>query len=77
MSGITLSIAQQILDGLLAVQLGGAGSVKSFTIGDRTVSYQDAADLLKQINYWQRVVSDLQRSAAGAPRHGRSRATFC
>jgi hypothetical protein len=74
---ITLAQAQQVLDALVQAQIDDpVGTLGSFTIAGRTVSYKSADELIKSINYWSGIVARLQRSAAGAPRHGRSVASF-
>lgn len=71
MSGISLADAQSTLDALIEAQkcdpIGALGSV---SINGRTVTYKDSKDLIEQINYWSRIVAGLQRTAAGASRHG-------
>ena len=67
MSGITLAQAQTNLDALLSVQ---ANPMASVSIGGRSYSYRSGADLLAQITYWQRLVAQLSRTAAGQSRHG-------
>lgn len=73
MSGITQAQAQANLDALLAAQ---SNNILSVSIGGRTVSYRNMADLTAAINYWSRVLAGLQRKASGQSRHGMSAASF-
>lgn len=73
---INLANAQTILDNLIEAQAAGVNEFTSVTIGGRTVSYRSAEDVERQINYWSRVVAQLQRKAAGRSRHGYSVADF-
>lgn len=66
MSGITLAQAQAQLDALLEMQATG---MSSMSIGGRSYSFHSLSDMIEAINYWQSVVSQLQRVAAGGPRH--------
>lgn len=71
MSGISQADAQAILDKLIEVQkcdpIGALGSV---SVGGRTITYKNAEDLIRMINYWSGVVAGAQRAAAGKPRLG-------
>lgn len=73
---ITLANAQTILDNLIDAQAAGVNEFTSVTIGGRTVSYRSAEDVTRLINYWSRVVAQLQRKAAGRSRHGYAVADF-
>jgi multidrug resistance efflux pump len=73
MSGITQAQAQAQLDALLEAQ---SNNFLSVSIAGRTVTYRTAEDVIKAINYWQRVVSGFQRSADGHSRHGFQIANF-
>jgi hypothetical protein len=70
---IRLDQAQQQLDALLAAQ---ANNMLIVSIGGRSVTYRDMAQVLEGINYWQRVVAGLKREAAGGSRHGMSVVSF-
>lgn len=72
MSGITLIQAQQILDSLIVAQAAGVSGFSSVSIAGRTVTYQNATDLIALINYWSRVVNRL----SGGGRAGYSVASF-
>ena len=77
MSGITLAQAQQVLDALIAAQIADpAGTIGSFSIAGRSVSYRDSRDMIDQINYWSSIVAQKQRQAAGQSRHGFAVADF-
>lgn len=66
---ITLENAQKILNALIEAQAcDPLTQVGSFSIEGRTVSYRSADDLITLINYYSRLVANLQRVAAGAPR---------
>lgn len=73
MSGITQAQAQAHLDALLELQLS---SMLSTSIAGRSVSFRSADDLIKAINYWQRIVTGFQRAADGHSRHGFKVANF-
>jgi hypothetical protein len=60
MSGITLAQAQAQLDALLAAQVGAELTVR---FGERSVTYQSMEDLLKAIDYWNRMVTQLRRGS--------------
>jgi hypothetical protein len=74
MSAYTLAQAQAQLDALLSSQ--AAGGVLSITIHGRTVTYASMVDMQKAIDYWTRVITGLERKAAGLSRHGYSVADF-
>lgn len=60
-----LSTAQAHLDAWLAADLAVA-SGRTVQIADRTVSKEDAVTIRGQIEYWQRVVNNLNAAASGA-----------
>ena len=39
----------------------GRGGVKAYKIKDREMTFQDAADVLKQLQHWQRRVRELEQ----------------
>ena len=39
----------------------GRGGVKAYKIKDREMTFHDAADMLKQLQYWQRRVQELEQ----------------
>lgn len=70
MSGIAQADAQSILDALIQAQINDpAGAIGSISVAGRTVTYKSGAELIQQINYWQRIVSGFQRKTAGMSRH--------
>ena len=73
MSAITLEQAQAQLSALMAAQ---ASNLRTVSIAGRSVSYASAGEMIEAINYWTRMVSKLQRQAAGVSRHGYSLADF-
>lgn len=74
---ISLSDARAILAKLIEVQKEDPiGALQSMTIEGRTYSFKTADELIKMINYWSGIVSQLQHAAAGAPTFGRSVAVF-
>ena len=75
-TAITLEQAQANLDALLAAQAAAPGSLRSVSIGGRSVSYASAQEMIEAINYWTRMVGKLQRQADGVSRHGYSVADF-
>lgn len=72
-AAITLAEAQAKLDALKAAQ---AGETLTVRYGDRSITYRAAQEIIEQINYWARVVTELQRTAVGASRHGYAVADF-
>ncbi len=79
MAGITLTQAQQVLDALIAAQISGAvegGAMSSVSVGGRTVSFRSMQELIEAITFWQSMVSNLQRAAAGESRTGLRLARF-
>lgn len=70
---ITLTQAQAQLNALLEVQ---TGSMQSVSIGGRSYSMRSLSELTEAINYWQRVVSQLERQRDGVSRHGYATADF-
>lgn len=73
---ITLAQAEAIRDALVESSLAGVSEFQSVSIGGRTVSYATAAELSTKIAYWQRIVNELKRKAAGKSRHAYSVADF-
>jgi hypothetical protein len=73
-TAITLEQAQAQLAAMLAAQ--SSGNLRSITINGRTTTFATSAEFLEQLNYWVRMVSDLQRRAAGRSRHGYVGASF-
>jgi len=77
MSGITLAQAQQVLDALIQAQIADpSGSIGSVTVNGRTVTYRNAEDVIKLINYWRGIVAEKSRIAAGDSRLSMKRASF-
>lgn len=77
MSGISQADAQQILDALIEAQkCDPIGAIGSVSVGNHTISYKGADDLIKMINYWSSVVAQGQRRAAGRGRLGFAVADF-
>jgi hypothetical protein len=74
MSAITLAQAQAQLAAMLAAQ--SSGNFRSVSIGGRTITYATAQEFQSQITFWARMVSELERKAAGLSRHGHSLADF-
>jgi multidrug resistance efflux pump len=72
-AAITLAQAQAQLDALMAAQ---ATSTLTVRYADRSITYREAQDIIDQINYWTRLVTELQRTARGASRHGYAVADF-
>lgn len=68
MAGITLEIAQQRvnmwLDAEAAIATGQA-----YTIGSRSLTRANLADVRKQLEYWQAKVAALQNAASGKGRN--------
>ena len=77
-TNISLSDAQAILDGLIQAQKEDPiGALNGITVNGRSYSFKSADDLIKMINYWTSMVSQLKRSAVGADNtFGRSAAIF-
>lgn len=67
MTAITLAQAQAKLTALLTAQDNDTLTVR---FGDRSVTYRSAQEMREQVNYWARLVTELQRQAVGASRHG-------
>lgn len=72
---MTAAIAQTHLDAWLAADLGLARNA-SYSIGDRTLTRADAAEVTQRINSWQRTVNALNAEAAGAKAPGIKIATW-
>lgn len=74
---ITLADAKAILAKLIEAHKNDPiGALQSVTVAGHTYSFKSAADLQSSINYWTRVVAELERQAAGRPRLVGSRAVF-
>lgn len=74
---ITLPRAKAILAKLIEVQTNDPiGAIQSVTVAGHTYSFKNAADLQSMINYWSRVVADLERRKAGRSGLIGSRAVF-
>jgi len=79
MAGITIAQAQASLDALVLASQTYTGKQKvkiQTSAGSREVEYASLGDLTEAINYWSRVLAGLERSAAGASRHGAALADF-
>lgn len=64
MAGITLEQAQQQLDLWVAADTAVA-SGQSYSIGGRSLTRANAAEITNKINYWNGWVSKLSRSSSG------------
>lgn len=53
-----------------------AGGLLSISIAGRTVTYASAGEFQKALDYWLRMVTQLERKAAGLSRHGYAVADF-
>lgn len=74
---ITVVQAQQILDALLQAQIDDAiGALGSVSVAGHTVTFKSGDELIKQVNYWEGMVTRLKRSAARVPEHGKSVVRF-
>ena len=73
-TAITLAEAKAKLAALMAAQT--AGNTLSVRFADRSVTYRNATDMQGDINYWARMVTELERMAVGASRHGSAVADF-
>lgn len=74
---ITLPDAKTILAKLIEAQKNDPiGALTSVTVAGQTFSFKSAADLQSMINYWSRIVGELERQARGFRRSIGSRATF-
>ncbi|MFT2213089.1 DUF6148 family protein [Rhizobium giardinii] len=69
MSGITLEQAQAQLDLWLAASAAVAKK-QSYSIAGRSLTLADAADILRQVTYWNSMVQTL---SAASNRRGRIR----
>lgn len=63
---ITLTQAQTALQNWIDADVA-ASSNQSYTIGGRSISRVDAAEIRNNINYWSKNVAALQRQAIGQP----------
>lgn len=66
MSGITATQAQQQLDAWLACSLAIAQGNQSYTIQGREFTKADAAEVRRQIDFWEARVAKLSSGARGA-----------
>lgn len=74
---ITLPDAKAILAKLIEVQKNDPiGAIQSVTVAGHTWSFKSASELQSMINYWSRIVADLERQRAGRRRLLGSRAVF-
>lgn len=64
MTGITLEVAKRQLENWLEASAAVAQS-QEYQIGMRKLRRADAAAIQKQIEYWNRVVTNLEASANG------------
>lgn len=69
------STAQTHLDNWIAADIATAGG-KSYTIGNRQFTRNDAEEIRNQITYWQRIVKTAQASLAGKTSPGVRIATW-
>jgi len=72
---VSLADAQTALAAWTAADLVVAKG-QSYTIGSRTLTRTDAADITDKITYWSGVEASLQRAAAGESKTGFSTAKF-
>lgn len=73
MSAITIEQARAQLAALLAAQ---GSNLRTVTIAGRSVTYATGQEMIDAANYWARIVTDLERKAAGRSRHGYAAASF-
>lgn len=64
MAGITLEQAQAQLDAWMAADAAVAGG-QSYSIGGRSLTRANAAEITNKIDYWEGKVIKLSRSSAG------------
>lgn len=64
MAGITLDQAQAQLDAWIAANTAVAAG-QSYSIGGRSLTRVNAAEIINQIEFWERKVNQLSRSSAG------------
>lgn len=67
MSGITLAQAQAQLDLWVAADAAVAAG-QSYSIGGRSLTRVNAAEITNKIDYWMRRVAEIQRGGAGRVR---------
>lgn len=67
MPGITLTTAQAQLDLWFAAD-AAVSKKQSYRIGDRQLTYADAADITAKIEYWSSKVQALSLRASGRTR---------
>ncbi|MDF9845548.1 MULTISPECIES: DUF6148 family protein [unclassified Paenibacillus] len=68
----TLEVAQEHLNSWLDAELA-LSTGQSYTIGTRSLTRANLADVMAQIKYWQRQVDECLRQAAGLRPHSRVR----
>lgn len=59
MAGITLKIAQKHLDAWLEAEMA-VTNAQSYTIGSRTMTKANLAEIRKAIEYWSNKVAELE-----------------
>ncbi len=64
MAGITLAQAQAQLDAWMAADAAVAGG-QSYSIGGRSLTRANAAEITNKIDYWEQRVIRLSRASAG------------
>lgn len=74
MSAITITQAREMVAALMAAQM--SGMVRSISYKGRTIQYQSAQEYQAALDYWLRMVTQLERKAAGLSRHGYAVADF-
>lgn len=67
MAGITLAQAEAQLAVWLAASTAAAAN-QSYTVGDRSLTRANAAEIRTQIDYWQGYVNRLQPGRSGGMR---------
>lgn len=71
MAGITLAQAQAQLDTWLAADMA-VSKKQSYRLGDRQLTFADAADITAKIDYWSAKVQQLSLAASGRGRRTRT-----
>ncbi len=74
MSAITLQQARDMVAALMAAQ--STGTFQSVSYKGRTITYKSAQDTQAALDYWIRMVTQMERRAAGMGRSGISVADF-
>jgi hypothetical protein len=75
MAGITLAQAQAQLDNWIAADMA-VSKKQSYRIGERQLTYADAAEVTNKIDYWNRKVVELSGRASGRGRARTMRVGF-